>query len=138
MSYLLDTNVISEIRRGRDSNVRAWALSIRDADLYLSVLTIGEIRKGIDRLQARDSAQGEVFARWLAQLADRFADRIVSVDVRVAQQWGRLNAATTRNTVDSLIAATAFVHDLIVVTRNTGGFEGCGVRLLNPWEPASA
>ncbi len=138
MSYLLDTNVISEIRRGRDANVRAWAASIRDPDLYLSVLTIGEIRKGIDRLQVRDPAQAGVFARWLEQLVDRFADRIVGVDVRIAQHWGRLNAKTPRNTIDSLIAATAFVHDLTVVTRNTGDFEGCGIPLLDPWEPAPA
>ncbi|MGO9752367.1 MAG: type II toxin-antitoxin system VapC family toxin [Solirubrobacteraceae bacterium] len=135
MSYLLDTNVISEIRRGRDANVRAWAASISDSEVHLSVLTVGEIRKRIDRLRARDGAQADVFATWLEELVVRFASRIFSVDVRVAHQWGSLNAATPRNTVDSLIAATAFVHDLTVVTRNTSDFEGCGVRLLNPWEP---
>ncbi|MGO9898423.1 MAG: type II toxin-antitoxin system VapC family toxin [Solirubrobacteraceae bacterium] len=136
MSYLLDTNVISEIRRGRDANVRAWSSSISDPDLHLSVLTVGEIRTGIDRLRTRDRPQAVVFTKWLDELVVRFADRIVSIDVHVAQRWGSLNAIRPRSTVDSLIAATAFVHDLTVVTRNTSDFEGCGVRVLNPWEPA--
>lgn len=133
MSFLLDTNAVSEIRRGRDEHVRAWVGEVGDIDLYLSVLTLGEIRKGIELLRDRDPAQAEVFASWLGDLGTRFADRIVPVDVRVAEEWGRLNAAATHNTVDSLIAATARVHGLIVVTRNTGDFEGCGVPLLNPW-----
>ena len=104
-----------------------------DVDLHLSVLTLGEIRKGIELLRDRDPAQAEVFAAWLGELRTRFADRIVSIDARVAEQWGRLNAAAPRNTVDSLIAATASIHGLTVVTRNTGDFEACGVPLLNPW-----
>lgn len=134
MSFLLDTNVVSEIRRGRDTNVAAWAGEVADADLYLSVLTLGEIRKGIERLRPRDSAQAEVFAAWLERLREDFADRILSVDGTVAEVWGQLNAPAERKTVDSLIAATALVHDLTVVTRNTRDFEGCEVRLLNPWE----
>jgi predicted nucleic acid-binding protein len=93
VSFLLDTNAISEIRRGRDPNVQAWANEIEDADL-----------------------------------------RILEVDACIAEEWGRLNAAAPRNTVDSLIAATARVHVLTVVTRNTPDFEGCDVQLLNPWE----
>ena len=135
MSFLLDTNVISEIRRGRDENVRAWIESVQDTDLYLSVLTIGEIRKGIELLQDRDPAQAEVFDNWLGELHARFAERILPIDARVAEEWGRLNAAATRNSIDSLIAATAAVHQLAVVTRNTGDFDGCGVPLLNPWQP---
>jgi toxin FitB len=102
VSFLLDTNAIAEIRRGRDSNVQAWAEAVSDHDLHLSVLTLGEIRKGIE-------------------LQTRFAPRILPVDTRIAQESGRLNAATPRNTVDSLIAATALVHDLTVVTRNNFG-----------------
>jgi toxin FitB len=82
-----------------------------------------------------------VFAAWLAELQTRFERRILPVDTRIAQTWGRLNASTPRNTVDSLIAATALVHGLTVVTRNTADFEGCGVGLLNPWNyqpPSSA
>ena len=135
MTFLLDTNVISEIRRGRDPNVAAWASEATDAELFLSVLTLGEIRKGIERLRRRDSDQAEVFAAWLEQLRDQFADRILPVDDRVAEEWGRLNAPAERKTVDSLIAATARLHDLTVVTRNTGDFDGCDVSVLNPWRP---
>ncbi|MFZ2051091.1 MAG: type II toxin-antitoxin system VapC family toxin [Solirubrobacteraceae bacterium] len=134
MSFLLDTNAVSEIRRGRDRNVRAWAEAVDDLDLHLSVLTLGEIRMGIDRLRNRDAAQADVFARWLSELSTRFADRILAVDVRVADEWGRLNAVAPRSTVDSLLAATALIHGLTVVTRNTKDFEGCAVRLLDPWE----
>ena len=93
MSFLLDTNVVSEIRRGRDANVAAWASEVADADLHLSVLTLGEITKGIERLRGRDPDQAAVFAAWLEQLRDHFADRLLSIDDRVAEEWGRLNAA---------------------------------------------
>jgi predicted nucleic acid-binding protein len=134
VSFLLDTNVVSEIRRGRDPNVAAWAAEVTDADLYLSVLTLGDIRKGIERLRGRDPVQTDVFATWLEQLRDHFADRILPIDDRVADECGRLNAPAERKTVDSLIAATARVHNLTVVTRNTGDFEGCDVALRNPWQ----
>ncbi|MDQ6805550.1 MAG: type II toxin-antitoxin system VapC family toxin [Actinomycetota bacterium] len=134
MSFLLDTNAISEIRRGRDPNVQAWASEIEDPELHLSVLTLGEIRKGIERLADRDAAQARVFAEWLGELRKRFAPRILEVDARIAEEWGRLNAAAPRNTVDSMIAATARVHALTVVTRNTPDFGGCDVPLINPWE----
>jgi predicted nucleic acid-binding protein len=135
LSFLLDTNVVSEIRRGRDPHVRAWAEAVEDVELHLSALTLGDLRKGIELLRGRDPAQAEVFTRWLDDLRARFAERIVAIDGRIAEEWGRLNAATTRNTVDSLIAATARVHGLIIVTRNTRDFAGCGVPLLNPWQP---
>ncbi len=112
----------------------AWADTVDDADLHLSVMTLGEIRTGIDRLRGRDADQADTFARWLSELRTRFARRILMVDARVADRSGRLNAIATRNTVDSLIAATAHVHDLTVVTRNTRDFQGCDVPLLNPWE----
>lgn len=134
MSFLLDTNAISEIRRGRDPNVQAWADEVADVDLHLSVLTLGEIRNGIERLRSRDHAQAEVFATWLGEVRKRFADRILDVDARIAEEWGRLNAVAPRNAVDSLIAATARVHALTVVTRNTTDFAGCDVHLLNPWD----
>jgi toxin FitB len=135
LTFLLDTNVVSEIRRGRDRRVRAWSEQAEDIDLRLSVMTLGEIRKGIELLRVRDPAQADVFAGWLGDLYTTFADRILPIDAPVADEWGRLNAVTPRNTIDSLIAATARVHDLTVVTRNTSDFEGCGVRLLNPWQP---
>jgi predicted nucleic acid-binding protein len=135
VSYLLDTNVISEIRRGRDESVRAWTKQVHDAKLYLSVLTVGEIRKGIETLRPRDPAQADMFAGWLQGLLAQFSDRVLPIDARVAEQWGRLNAQRTRNTVDSLIAATAHVYVLTLVTRNVSDFAGCDVPLLNPWDP---
>jgi predicted nucleic acid-binding protein len=137
VSFLLDTNVISEIRQGRDPNVRAWVSGVDDVELHLSVMTLGEIRKGIELLRGHDPDQAEVFANWLGELRTRFADRIVAIDTRTAEEWGRLNAIAPRNTVDSLIAASARIHDLTVVTRNTVDFQGCEVPLLNPWEPQS-
>lgn len=138
MSYLLDTNVISEIRRGRDPHVRAWIADVDDFDLHLSVLTLGEIRKGVELLRGRDLAQAEVFATWLDELQTGFADRIIPIDARIADEWGRLNAIAPRNTVDSLIAATGRIHQLTVVTRNTRDFADCGVALLNPWQAAAS
>jgi predicted nucleic acid-binding protein len=131
---LLDTNVVSELRRGRDPGVTGWASTVPDAELALSVLTLGEIRKGIERLRARDPSQADSFDRWLAQLEDRYADRILPVDARVAREWGRINGPAERNTVDGLIAATALVHGLTVATRNRADFDGCGVAVVNPWE----
>lgn len=135
MSFLLDTNVVSEIRQGRNRHVRSWTERVDDVDLHVSVMTLGEIRKGIELLRGRDPAQADVFASWLGELHANFADRILPINAHVAEEWGRLNATTPRNTVDSLIAATARVHDLTVVTRNTSDFEGCRVRLLDPWRP---
>lgn len=134
MSFLLDTNTVSEIRRGRDPQVRAWARDVEDADLYLSALTLGEIRKGIEGLRDRDPAQADVFAVWLSELHGRFTERILPIDAQVADEWGRLNAVRTRSTVDSLIAATARIHQLTVVTRNVSDFDGCDVPLLSPWQ----
>jgi predicted nucleic acid-binding protein len=134
VSFLLDTNAVSEIRRGRDRNVQAWVGTVDDLDLHMSVLTLGEIRIGIDRLRGRDPAQADVFAHWLGELRNKFADRVLAIDTRVADEWGRANAVRSRNTVDSLIAATARIHELTIVTRNTKDFDGCDVEVLNPWE----
>ena len=92
MGFLLDTNLVSEIRRGRAPNVAAWAGQVADANLYLSALTLGEIRKGIERLRGRYPDQADVFAAWLEQLRDHFADRILPIDDRVGAECGRLNA----------------------------------------------
>jgi toxin FitB len=135
LSFLLDTNVVSEIRRGRDPHVRAWANGVEDIDLHVSVMTLGEIRKGVELLRSRDPVQADVFANWLGELRTRFAERIVPIDAAVAEEWGRLNAAAPRNSVDSLIAASARIRGLTVVTRNTGDFADCGVPLINPWHP---
>ena len=125
---------MSEIRRGRSTAVTAWVASVDPDRLFLSALTVGEIRSGIERLRPRDPEQAAVFDAWLADLQARFLDRILPVDARAADEWGRLNAPAPRKTVDSLIAATARVHGLTVVTRNTRDFADCGVRLLDPWD----
>jgi toxin FitB len=114
--------------------VAAWVTSVSASDLCLSVLTLGEIRNGVERLRPRDPDQAAVFETWLADLRRRFGDRILPVDERVADEWGRLNAAAPRKTVDSMIAATAHVHALTVVTGNSRDFAGCGVRVLDPWQ----
>jgi toxin FitB len=100
----------------------------------LSVLTLGEIRNGIERLRPRDPEHAERFDVWLTELRSRFAERVLSVDERSADHWGRLNAAAPRKTVDSLIAATAHTHTLTVVTGNTRDYAGCEVPLINPWQ----
>jgi len=131
--FLLDTDVVSEIRRGREPSVAAWVASVDADDLYLSVLTLGEIRSGIERLRPRDPDQAVVFDVWLGELLERFAERVLPVCRRVADQWGHLNAARPRKTVDSLIAATAHEYSLTVVTGNIRDFAGCDVPLLDPW-----
>jgi predicted nucleic acid-binding protein len=133
VSLLLDTSTISELRAGRDANVAAWAEASDRRGWYLSVLTTGEIRKGIEKLRRRDPERATMFDRWLETLYREFGGRLLEIDAQVAEEWGRLNAGDPRPTVDSLIAATARVHGFAVVTRNTGDFEPLGVPLVRPW-----
>ncbi|MGH3831724.1 MAG: type II toxin-antitoxin system VapC family toxin [Pseudonocardiaceae bacterium] len=137
MSFLLDTNVLSELRkRAPDAGVAAWFDSVDSGQLYLSVLTVGEIRQGICRLHRRDQAQAAVFDRWLAGVVRTYSDRVVPVTAAVAQEWGRLNVPDPVPVVDGLLAATAKVHDWTLVTRNIGDVDGTGARLLNPFTGA--
>jgi predicted nucleic acid-binding protein len=133
VSLLLDTSTISELRAGRDANVAAWAEASDRRGWYLSVLTLGEIRKGVEKLRARDRRRARAFDRWLETLYRQFAGRLVEIDAAVAEEWGRLNAGDPRPTVDSLIAASARVRGFAVVTRNTADFEPLDVPLVNPW-----
>jgi hypothetical protein len=139
VKYLLDTCVISELTRKQpEKSVIDW-MSVQDEEsCYLSSLTIGELKKGIDRLPP--SHKKTTLQAWLDQdMRNRFAERILSVDIEVAEQWGLICAHSERQglslpVVDGLIAATALVHGLIVVTRNTNDMAPSGVSLLNPWE----
>lgn len=137
MNYLIDTNIISEIRKGerRDANVAAWYESIDDADLYLSVLVLGEIRKGIERVRPKDPARAGALEKWLSAVRRAFAGRILPVDDAVAEEWGKMNAVRPVSTVDGLLAATAKVHRLTLATRNTTDVVGLGARVLNPFDP---
>ncbi|MDQ5816978.1 MAG: type II toxin-antitoxin system VapC family toxin [Actinomycetota bacterium] len=135
MSFLLDTNVISEARRPRgDANVKAWLASVPADNLYLSVLVVGEIRGGIERLRRRDPVQADAYEGWLATLRRDYADRLLPVTAEVADEWGRMNVSDPVPVVDGLMAATAKVKCLTLVTRNTADIERSGVRILNPFE----
>lgn len=134
MTFLLDTNVVSELRKVRaHPQVGRWFAGTRAADLYLSVLVLGEVRQGIERLRAKDPTRADAIELWLAQLRDTFGDRIVPVSTEIAETWGRLNAARTIPVVDGLMAATALVHEWTLVTRNTADAAGTGARVLDPF-----
>jgi predicted nucleic acid-binding protein len=136
VSYLLDTNVISEARKLHGSpQVKAWLSSVSSDDLYLSSLTLGEIRQGVERLRRRDPTQAAIFERWLATLRRDFATHVLPVDPEVAEEWGRLNVPDPLPAIDSLLAATARVHGLTLVTRNVADVARTGVRVLNPFVP---
>jgi predicted nucleic acid-binding protein len=139
VTYLIDTNVISELRKGGrcDPNVAAWYAPLGDGDLYLSVLTLGEIRKGIDRAQPRDPARARALEKWLGDIATAFADRVLAVNRDVADIWGQMSAQRTIPVIDGLLAATAKVHSLTLATRNVDDVSGLGAKLLNPFEPQS-
>ncbi|MDQ3863801.1 MAG: type II toxin-antitoxin system VapC family toxin [Actinomycetota bacterium] len=134
MGYLLDTNVLSEVRRPLgDASVKRWISSIPTEDLYLSVLTLGEVRRGIGLLGRRDPAQAEVYEALLVTVLRDYADRILPVDAEAAEEWGRMNVPDPVSIVDGLMAATAKVRNMTFVTRNTADVTSTGVRLLNPF-----
>lgn len=138
MSYLLDTNVVSELRKsaGRAApGVRAWAHQQLTSELFISVITVLEIEIGVGRVEWRDRTQGLVLRRWLEQnLLAAFAGRIVSIDLTVARRAAAMHVPDPRPERDALIAATALAHNHVVVTRNTADFERLGVQLINPWD----
>ncbi len=134
--FLLDTNVLSELRRRERTHpkVAAWADTVHAADLYLSVITILEIEAGTLQLARRDAAQGRMLRGWIdGKVMPAFADRILPIDTAVAQYCARLHVPDPRAERDALIAATALVHGMRVVTRNVVDFQPMGVDLLNPW-----
>ncbi|MDR0578872.1 MAG: type II toxin-antitoxin system VapC family toxin [Candidatus Accumulibacter sp.] len=137
--YVLDTNVVSELRKARsgraDANVMAWAESVDAADLFLSVITLMELELGVLSIERKDAAQGAMLRSWLEhQGLPEFADRTLPVDTAVAQRCARLHVPDRRGERDALMAATALVHGMAVVTRNTADFQALGVTVINPWE----
>ena len=138
--YLLDTNVISELRKAKSSmvnqNVLDWANGVSAASLFLSVITVLELETGILLVERRDPAQGAVLRSWLnTHVLPAFSERILPVDTAVAQCCAKLHVPDPHSDRDALIAATALIHGLTVATRNTGDFATTGVELLDPWQP---
>lgn len=136
--FLLDTNVVSELRKAKagkaDANVAAWAGGVPHGSLFISAITVLELEMGVLLVERRDAAQGAILREWLDKhVVPAFHDRILPVDVVVAQRCARLHVPDPRAERDALIAATALVHGMTVVTRNTGDFKSTGVPLLNPW-----
>lgn len=141
MSFLLDTNVVSEwVKPEPVRSVVTWLAEVDEDEVFLSVISLAELRRGIELLAAGRRRQR--LERWLGEdLADRFHGRILSVDVLVADAWGRITARATRagrtvRSMDALVAATAEVHGLALATRNTKDFDHLGVSLFNPWAGA--
>lgn len=139
MSYLIDTNIISEVRKGPrcDAAVASWYASIDDADLYLSVLVLGEIRKGIELSRRHDPAKAEALESWLTEVDATFGDRVLPVDRAVTDEWGRMSAMRSIPVIDGLLAATAKAHRMTLVTRNDANVSGLGAEVLNPFTLAA-
>ena len=133
--YLLDTNVLSETRRKKaDSGVLSFLESVEHASLYLSVLSIGEFRKGLIAKKREDADAAARLSNWIDGLELSFADRILGIDVAIAKLWGEWSAERPRSVVDTLLAATALVHKFTLVTRNVRDIADLPVTTLNPWQ----
>lgn len=135
--YILDTNVVSELRRPEkaDTNVLQWASRVSVAQFYLSVITIFEIERGIGLMARRDAEQAHVLRQWFGgHILTAFANRILAIDAAVAMRCAQLHVPDPQSERDSFIAATALVHGMSVVTRNVKDFEKTGVPLINPWD----
>jgi toxin FitB len=133
--YLLDTNVVSETRRTRpDSGVMAFLAAADSAGLFLSILTLGELRKGVEAKRKTDPGAADLLSTWVDTIETQFTDRLLSVDPATARLWGELSAARSLPVIDTLIAATALRHGITLVTRNTGDFGSTGAVLIDPWQ----
>lgn len=135
MSYLIDTNIISEVRKGDrcDPHVSAWYASVADDDLFLSTLVLGEIRKGVELVRPRDPAKAAALEGWLRRVEAAFDGRVLGIDNAVCDQWGRLSAIRPIPVIDGLLAATAVSNGLTLVTRNDRDIAGLGAMVLNPF-----
>ena len=138
MSYLIDTNIISEVRKGDrcDAHVSAWYASIADEDLFLSTLVLGEIRKGVELARPRDPGKAVALERWLGEVEAAFNGRVLGIDNAVSDQWGRMSAIRPLPAIDGLLAATALTNGLTLVTRNDRDVAGLGATVFNPFKSA--
>ena len=139
MMYVVDTNVVSELRKVRlgkaDENVAAWAQSVDAADIFVSAITIMELELGVLSIERKDATQGAMLRSWLEQhVLPEFSGRTLPVDTAVAQRCARLHVPDKRGERDALIAATALAHGMTVVTRSVADFKPMGVIIINPWE----
>ncbi len=137
--FLLDTNVISELRKLKvgkaNPRVATWANSVSASQFFLSAVTVLELERGVLLLERRDPSQAKVLRQWLSiSVLDNFRDRILPFDTAVARRCAQLHVPNSRAYIDSMIAATALVHGIAVVTRNVSDFEGMGVMVFNPWQ----
>ena len=133
--YLIDTVVLSELRKPqRDARLTAWVARQRTTDLFISVVTIGEIERGIARQRATDPDFAAALAAWLDRVLALYGERVVPFDLQIARRWGQLSAALGNDSADLMISATALEHGLTVVTRNVSDFEPTGVATLNPFD----
>jgi hypothetical protein len=135
VSHLIDTNIISEVRKGArcDKHVAAWYASIADDDLFLSTLVLGEIRNWVELARPRDPDKATVLERWLRQVETAFGGRVLGINNAIADRWGRMSAVRPLPVVDGLLAATAVTHGLTLVTRNDRDIAGVGAVVLNPF-----
>ena len=132
--YLLDTNILSELRKERcDAGVRQWFEHADTEELFVSVLVLGELRRGVERIRPRDQTQAQALERWLHWVSTEFADRMLPVDEKVADHWGRLGVRQPIPVLDALLAATAITHDLAMVSRDRDGFRNTGLHIVNPF-----
>lgn len=140
MTFLVDTNVISELRKGTraDTSVRGWISQVDEDELFLSVLVVGEIRKGIERARDRDRAVAQALETWLRQITTDYSERVLPITTEIAETWGRFNVPDPLPVIDSLLAATAHVHGLTVATRNVSDIARTGVPVVNPFEAGPA
>jgi len=136
LSFLLDTNIISEIRKGARCNpgLAKWWAEVPEGDLWLSTLILGEIRRGVELARRRDPDKASVLEAWLGEVVSAFGDRLLPVDAAVADEWGRMSAIRPVPVIDALLAATAKAHGLTLVTRNEADVAGLGVQVLNPFQ----
>lgn len=135
MGWLIDTNVVSELRKGprADAGVTQWFADVADDAIFTSVLVLGELRRGVELVRRRDEVAATSLERWLDEMVGRFPERVLPVDDAVADRWGRLNVPNPVPAIDGLLAATALVHGMTLVTRNVADVASTGVAVHNPF-----